>query len=272
MLDTLRSPLFILGVLLFAAIEAVWRIRSGHGYDFRAAAGTLGVALGDAVVSALLGALIIGTAYFAVWQAAPVRWPVDDWRTWVAGFVLVEFAYYWMHRWSLTIRWMWATHAVHHSPNELTLLAAVRLGWTKAFSGGWIVFLPLVLGGFHPLVVATLLALNLKYQFLLHTEAVGRLGPLEWVFNTPSHHRVHHASNPAYIDRNFGGVVIVFDRLFGTFAQERQEEPCRYGLTKPLVSNNPAVIALREWGWMLRDAWRAGGVLPAVRVLFGRPR
>ena len=89
------------------------------------------VALGDAVVSALLGALIIGTAYFAVWQAAPVRWPVDDWRTWVAGFVLVEFAYYWMHRWSHTIRWMWATHAVHHSPNELTLLAAVRLGWSK---------------------------------------------------------------------------------------------------------------------------------------------
>lgn len=129
----------------------------------------------------------------------------------------------------------------------------------------------MALMGFHPVLIATLLAVNLRYQYFLHTEAVGKLGVLEWVFNTPSHHRVHHGSNPAYLDTNFGGVLIVFDRLFGTFVEERADELVRYGLTKPVTSNNPFVIAFHEWANLWRDLKHVRSVRGAWRVLFGRP-
>src|SRR6185437_13755792 len=111
--------------------------------------------------------------------------------------------------------------------------------------------------GLNPLAVAGMQALNLSYQFWLHTALIGRLGPFEWLFNTPSHHRVHHASNGAYLDRNYGGVLIIFDRLFGTFVEERDDLPCRYGLVKPLKSYNPLYIAVHEWIAMARDVWNA---------------
>jgi sterol desaturase/sphingolipid hydroxylase (fatty acid hydroxylase superfamily) len=159
---------------------------------------------------------------------------------------------------------MWATHSVHHSAEQMTLLSSLRLGWTNLFSAGWIVYVPLVLAGFDPLLVFTLLAFNLRYQFFLHTEAVGRLGPIEWVFNTPAHHRLHHASNPAYIDRNYGGVLIVFDRLFGTLAKEVEGEPIRYGLAHRPATANPLTLAFREWRLMLGDMWRARSLRPAI--------
>jgi sterol desaturase/sphingolipid hydroxylase (fatty acid hydroxylase superfamily) len=266
-----RSPVFLAVVLLLVIAEAVWRRWvARRGYDFGAAAASIGVAAGNILlkpVSAAVTTLVmVGLEPYAVW-----RLPADDWRTWVAGFVAVEFVYYWFHRWSHTIRWLWASHAVHHSANEFTLPAAVRLGWTNLLSGGWLLFAPLVLVGFPPLMIAALLAANLSYQFLLHTELVGRLGPLEWVLNTPSHHRVHHASNGRYLDRNFGGVVIVWDRLFGTFADEVAEEPVRYGLTKPVASRNPFVIALHEWGNMGRDILKARSWKDRARAAFGRP-
>ncbi|MBY0421837.1 MAG: sterol desaturase family protein, partial [Parvularculaceae bacterium] len=213
----------------------------------------------------------IAPVYVALHAASPVKRDAADWRVWVAGFFAVEFAYYWMHRWSHTVRWLWTSHSVHHSAAEFTLPAAIRLGWTNVFSGAWLVFAPLMLLGFPPLVVVVLLAANLKYQFLLHTELVGKLGPLEWILNTPSYHRVHHASNPVYLDRNFGGVLIVFDRLFGTFAAERNEEKIVYGLVEPLRSNNPFAIALHEWGRMGRDALRARDAGEIWTALFGRP-
>ena len=264
------AALVLATLALLVLLEAAARYKTGRGYSVKASAATFGVALGGRVTR-IAGSGVMAGVFLWVWSLAPVRWPMGDWRTWAVGFVLVEFAYYWFHRWSHTVRWLWATHNVHHSPRELTLPAAVRLGWTNLISGGWLVYTPLILAGFHPLVVAGLLALNLRYQFFLHTELVGRLGPLEWIFNTPSHHRVHHACNDAYLDKNFGGVLIVFDRMFGTFAQERRDEPCRYGLTQPLESHNPFVIALREWVWMARDLLRARSVKAAIRAAFGRP-
>ena len=115
------------------------------------------------------------------------------------------------------------------------------------------------------------LAFNLRYQFFLHTEAVGRLGPIEWLFNTPAHHRLHHASNTPYLDRNYGGVLIVFDRLFGTLGVERAAEPIRYGLADRAPAANPITLAFREWGIMFRDAWRARGIGPRLHVLVGPP-
>lgn len=251
--------------------ELMWRIfKQRRAYDFRSAAASLGVAGGHAL-SGVVNTAVVNSVYQAAWQLTPLRQPLDDWRTWAIGFVLVEFCYYWFHRWSHTVRWLWATHSVHHSAKDFTLPAALRLGWTGALSGGWLVFLPLILMGWHPTVVAALLGFNLTYQFLLHTETIGRLGLLEWVLNTPSHHRVHHASNPRYLDRNFGGVLIVFDRWFGTLATEHRDDPCRYGLTTPLRSANPVKLALHEWYLLARDSLKAGSIKAAFKLATGRP-
>jgi sterol desaturase/sphingolipid hydroxylase (fatty acid hydroxylase superfamily) len=267
-----RSPIFALVVIACVGAEALWRtLFSRRGYDGGAAAASLGVAVGNAICGGL-SALALAGIYGWVWSLAQVRWPLSDWRTWVAAFVLVEFVYYWFHRWSHTVRWLWATHAVHHSAEEMTLPAAIRLGWTNILSGGWVLFLPLIAAGFHPLLVLGLLTVDLRYQFFLHTEAVGKLGPLEWVLNTPSHHRVHHASNGDYLDKNFGGMVIVFDRLFGTFAEERPDtEPLRYGLVHPVGSKNPFRIVFHEWGRMSADLVAARNLPQAWRAAFGRP-
>lgn len=268
---TQQPPLtFVLVVLLFALGEFAWRRRSGRSYDLGSLGANLGVMVGQFISKLLTGGVVVATM-FAVFSLAPMEWAMDDWRSWVVGFFVLEFFYYWQHRFSHTIRWLWTSHAVHHSPNEFTLPAAFRLGWTSTVSGAWVVLLPMALMGFHPLLIAALMATNLRYQYFLHTEAVGKLGPLEWVFNTPSHHRVHHGSNPDYLDTNFGGVLIVFDRLFGTFAQERENEPVRYGLTKPVTSNNPFVIAFHEWGNLWRDLQRVRSARGVWRVLFGRP-
>ena len=266
--DRPRGLLLVMFLAILA--EFGWRLASNRGYNLRVAAGSLGVATGNLLFGIANGAAI-AVVLQGVWMLAPVRWPLGDWRTWAAGFLLTELAYYAFHRMSHEVRWMWASHAVHHSAEELTLLAAIRLGWTNFASGAWLAYVPLVLAGFDPRLVLGLLAFNLHYQFFLHTELVGRLGPLEWVLNTPAHHRVHHASNPAYLDRNYGGVLIVFDRLFGTFATERRDEPIRYGLTRPVTSANPFVLALEEWRLLLaelrsRPTWRQ-----RLALALGRP-
>lgn len=257
--------------LVLVAAELLWRIVNKKGYDLGEAAASFGVAAGD-TVSRFLSAGVMGGVFAAVYAAAPVKADMRDPWMWVLAFVLVEFVYYWFHRFSHTVRWLWATHAVHHSAHELVLPSALRLGWTGFLSGGWLMFTPLILAGFHPVTVAGLLAANLAYQFILHTELIGRLGPLEWVLNTPSHHRVHHASNAAYLDKNFGGILIAFDRLFGTFAAEEEGVAIRYGLVHDLKSKNPVVIALHEWVAIARDVARAGSLRRALAAAFGPPR
>jgi len=265
-----RSPVWLAVMALVVLSELVWRKRTARGYDGGTALTTLGLVAGG-IPFAALNAMVLGGLFALAWKAAPIRLPLDDWRTWAAGFVAVEFAYYWFHRTSHRVRWLWASHAVHHSAEQMTLLTSLRLGWTSLFSAGWIVYLPLILAGFDPRLVVGLLAFNLRYQFFLHTEAVGRLGPIEWLFNTPAHHRLHHASNTPYLDRNYGGVLIVFDRLFGTLGVERAAEPIRYGLADRAPAANPITLAFREWGIMFRDAWRARGIGPRLHVLVGPP-
>lgn len=267
----LDSPVFLGLALSALAAEFLWRRRHGLGYDGAAFAATLGVAIGQ-VPFKLIGAGLVTGTLLGAYRLAPVQWALDDWRTWVIGFLAVEFTYYWQHRMSHQVRWFWATHSVHHTPNELVLPAALRLGWTGGITGVWLPFVPLAVLGLHPLVIATLLVVNLRYQLFLHTEAVGRLGPVEWLFNTPSHHRVHHASNPEYLDKNFGGVLIIFDRLFGTFATEHPGRTLRYGLTEPLRTNNPFAIAFHEWRRMISDLRSARSIREILAQLFARPR
>jgi sterol desaturase/sphingolipid hydroxylase (fatty acid hydroxylase superfamily) len=176
-----------------------------------------------------------------------------------------------MHRADHRVRWLWATHSVHHSPNELNLSAAYRLGWTSRLSIAPIFFAPLVVIGFSPVVVGAALALNLLYQFWLHATWIPRLGPLEWLLNTPAHHRVHHAANPEYLDSNFGGVLIVFDRWFGTYREELADVPVRCGLVVPIESYNPLVIGAREWLSIGRDVRSARTVRDVLISLFSPP-
>lgn len=263
--------LIFLGVAIaFATLEAWLRLRSGRGYDRSALLGTLGVGAGQLVFNGIAG-IGIGAIYMAAWAWSPLKAPLDEPWSWALLFVLSEFLYYWQHRMSHEVRWLWATHSVHHSAEELTFPAAFRLGWTGSISGLWLFFLPLPLLGWHPAAVAAVLAFNLRFQYFLHSELPPWLGPLEWVFNTPCAHRVHHASNPAYLDKNFGGVLIVFDRLFGTYAREAPDDPCRFGLTEPVRSNNPVAIAFHEWRRLWGAMCKARSPWDALMVAVGYP-
>jgi alkylglycerol monooxygenase len=194
--------------------------------------------------------------------------PARSLPTWVAGFLGVDLLYYWFHRWSHEINAGWAAHIVHHQSEEYNLAVALRQG---AFQGSfsWVFYLPLALVGLPPLLFLTVSSFNTLYQFWIHTRAIGRLGPLEWVLNTPSHHRVHHGRNPKYIDRNHGGTLIVWDRLFGTF-QGEEEEPV-YGITTPLRSWNPIWANLHYWIDLFAKARRARRLRDSLRFFLKPP-
>ena len=179
-------------------------------------------------------------------------------------FIGQEFCYYWYHRAAHRVRWFRATHAVHHSSNQLNLSAAYRLGWTGKLTGTALFFVPLLFIGFPPGIVLATFSLNLFYQFWIHATWIPRLGWFEYVINAPSAHRVHHASNLDYLDANYGGVLIVFDHLFGTYVAERDEERCRYGLVKPINSYNILQIELQVWIAMARDVMGARGIGEAL--------
>lgn len=261
--------LLLLLIVLAAMAEALWLHRRRR-HDWRAFAATL------ADVAMRRGVDALGLSI-----AAPLLWWVHGQRlgtltpdsvgTIALLFVGQEFCYYWHHRASHRVRWFWASHLVHHSPNQLTLASSLRLGWTGRLAGGALFFAPLVWLGFSPQAVAGALALNLLYQFWLHATWIPRLGPLEWVLNTPSHHRAHHGANPEYLDCNYGGVLIVFDRLFGSFVAERDDRPPRYGLTEPLHTYNPLRIALHGWTTLAADLRRARSLRTVFITLFGPP-
>jgi sterol desaturase/sphingolipid hydroxylase (fatty acid hydroxylase superfamily) len=259
-------------VIAAAAAEGIVLGRRGtQRYDWRAFAASLADAFGRRVVDTLGFSL---TAPLLAWAHAHrlTTLALNDVAAFALLFVGQEFCYYGYHRAAHRVRWFWATHAVHHSSNELTLASALRLGWTGKASGTALFFTPLVWLGFAPQLVLASVALNLLYQFWLHTTWIPKLGALEWVLNTPSHHRVHHGSNPEYLDCNYGGVLIVFDRLFGTFVEERADLPPRYGLVTPLRTHNPIHIALHEWLSLARDLRAAVGWRARAALLFAPPR
>ncbi|MGK8708796.1 sterol desaturase family protein [Metapseudomonas otitidis] len=194
--------------------------------------------------------------------------PASPW-TWVAAFVFYDFCYYWNHRLGHERNVLWAAHSVHHQSEEYNLSTALRQTST-GFIFGWIFYLPVALAGIPPLVFLTVAAMNLLYQFWVHTRHVPKLGPLEWVFITPSNHRVHHAQNPVYMDRNYGGVFILWDRLFGTFQEELDEEPVVFGVTTPLASWNPLWANLQFYAQLWQDAVRARSWWDRLRIWFMR--
>ncbi|MDP2228596.1 MAG: sterol desaturase family protein [Moraxellaceae bacterium] len=186
------------------------------------------------------------------------------WWEWALLFVLEDLCFYAFHRSSHRFSVFWAAHVTHHSSRYFNLSVAFRQTWTPFVAV--LFWLPLPWLGFDPLMVMTMQMISLFYQLFLHTQLVPALGPLEWVFNTPQHHRLHHAVNAPYVDRNFGGILIIWDRLFGTFAAEQAQEPPRFGIRPDLVSYNPVTVAFHEWVRLLKK-WMAlpsrdGGSVP----------
>ena len=239
-------------IVAFSLIEAVVLSRK-HAYDWRAA----GVSVLDLVTRIATQIFVpasIATP-FIIWamQHQLTKIALDGWLPILALFIGQEFCYYWFHRAAHRVRWFWCNHAVHHSPNELNLSAAYRIGILSKFSGTALFFVPLVWIGFPPKIVFQLLTLNLLYQFWIHATWIPKLGPLEYVLNTPSAHRVHHAANLEYLDANYGGVLIVFDRLFGTYRAERNNVAIRYGLVVPMTSYNPLRVEFDQWLKLGRD-------------------
>jgi sterol desaturase/sphingolipid hydroxylase (fatty acid hydroxylase superfamily) len=263
---------FLLVALTFIAIEFAYCHLAHHAqmHDAKETLASVGVALGNVVAKSFTSA-ISALPFFLVYQHRLADIPLDNAWSWLALFLGVEFCYYWFHLASHRVRWLWATHAVHHSATRFNLSAAVRLGWTGQLTGGFLFFLPLAWIGFHPAAIALMLALGLLYQFFLHTALPIHLGPLEWVLNTPRHHRVHHACNEPCLDTNYGSTLIIFDRLFGTFAEAPRDEAMRFGVKGRAASNNPVVIALGEWKHLFVDFWRASGLKRKLAVLFGAP-
>mgnify|MGYP003407148532 FL=1 len=206
--------------------------------------------------------------YLLVWEhIALFELSADAWWVWVFAFFLYDFCYYWAHRIGHERNVFWAAHVVHHQSEDYNLTTALRQTST-GFILGWIFFLPMALLGIPPLVLLTVGALNLLYQFWVHTRHVPKLGWLEWIFITPSNHRVHHAQNPIYMDRNYGGVFIIWDRLLGTFQEELDEEPVVFGVTTPLASWNPLWANLHFYAQLWRDALHASSWWDKLRIWF----
>ena len=272
-LPALVRPLVIglsIAALLAALIEGVVLARLGRAYDWRAAIASLVIAIGRKLLDYLpIGLVLPGALWLNEHRLADI--PMDRAWAWVALFFGIEFCYYWFHRANHRMRLFWATHAVHHSPNELNLSAAYRLGWSGPLTLSLVFFAPLAWVGFPPAAVLAGFSLNLLYQFWIHAAWLPRLGPLEGILNTPSAHRVHHAANREYLDANYGGVLIVFDRLFGTYVPERADIPCRYGLVDPLTTRNPFAILVHEWVRLARALACASGLRARLSLIFGPP-
>lgn len=266
----------IVALLGIAAVEGiVMSLRAPGTYDWRAFAVSIVDAVGRRVtdlVSTGLGLVLAIPLITWIYEHRLFTITLDTWWAIALLFVSEQFCYYWYHRSAHRVRWFWATHAVHHSPNQLTLATALRLGWTGKVTGTALFYSPLFLIGFSPLAVTLATTFNLIYQYWLHTTWIPKLGKtFERWFNTPSNHRVHHGSNPEYLDRNYGGVLMVFDHLFGTYVEERADLPPKYGLTTPLLTYNPLRIAFHEWIKLARDLRNARSADDIWRALFAPP-
>ena len=266
---SLAVPFFILAIVLEIGLARLGLAKAN--YEPKDTFTSLSMGLGSSVAGALTAGLIFATSLW-VYEHRLFDIPMTAIWAWVAIFLLEDVTYYWFHRLSHERRFWWASHVNHHTSQHYNLSTALRQTWTGGVAGTWLLWLPLSLIGFPPAMVAIQKGISLVYQFWIHTEAVGRLPRwIEAVFNTPSHHRVHHARNPRYLDSNYAGILIVWDRLFGTFQAELDEERCRYGVVKNLATFNPIRVAFHEWAAMLGDVARSRSLREVAGYMFGPP-
>ncbi len=259
----LAIPFFIGAILL-----ELWLVktrRAAGEFETRDTLTSLMMGVGNVTAGLVLGFISLAVLMW-VWQYRIVDLGVHWWVL-IGAFLVDDLRYYWYHRIAHRVRWVWAEHINHHSSQHYNLSTALRQSWTGHLTGMVILQTPLVLLGVHPAVIAFVFSFNLIYQFWIHTETIGKMWPwFELVFNTPSHHRVHHATNPRYLDANYAGTLIIWDRMFGTFVPELEEDRPRYGIVKNIGTFNPLKVAFHEWIAMFADAFATPGLTLRQRL------
>jgi len=220
--------------------------------------------LGNLTERFLLGSLGV-LALLPIYLFLPYEIPMN-WWTWCLALLAADFTYYWMHRLEHEHRILWASHSVHHSSEDYNLSVSFRLSIVEGLFE-WAFLLPMILAGFNPFQAIMALIFVVQYQTWIHTEHIGKLGWLDEVFNTPSVHRVHHGSNRKYLDKNYGGVLMIWDKIFGTF--QREEEKVKYGLTRNISTYNPIKINFVEYGNIWKDVRRCRTFWDKMKIVFG---
>lgn len=255
--------LFNIGIILFEILLDFFTSKKRRWKD-------TGANIAIFIINQLLEKTVVGSIGIAC--LIPIHWltpleiPVNIY-TWILSFFVADFTYYWMHRLEHEHRILWASHSVHHSSQDYNLTISMRLSIIEGLFE-WVFLIPMVLIGFTPFQTIISLVLVAQFQTWIHTERIKKLGWLDEVFNTPSIHRVHHGSNNKYLDKNYGGVLIIWDKLFGTF--QREEEKVNYGLTKNIETNNPITINFIEYKNIWKDVKRCRTLRDKIKIIFGR--
>lgn len=260
-MDPLPSPTTLaIPAFLVSLLWEWWAVKTGRAkgrYETRDALTSIAMGLGNVATGAATAGLS-AWMMMVFWPMRIFEMPTSVWSG-ILLFVLYDFVYYWKHRFAHRIRWFWTEHVTHHSSERYNLTTALRQPWFGPLTGLIWIGSPLVVMGFHPAFIAFVAGLNLLYQFWIHTEAIDRMPNwFEAVMNTPSHHRVHHATNPRYLDANYAGVFIIWDRLFGTFVKEIESDPPTFGIVTPVRSYNPLKVAFHELAALISDCARDG--------------
>lgn len=255
--------------VMFSLVFIEWGIslyQKKDTYDSKDFMAATTIGLVNVGISALLKVFIFGIALFC-WNMVPWKIPAT-WWSFILCFFAIDFFRYWAHRVAHEQRFWWATHITHHNSSKYNFSVSFRLGWTQHIK--IIFFVPVMLMGFHPFVFFICHQIAVLYQFWIHTEYIKKLPrPIEYFFTTPSHHRVHHASDAHYLDKNYGSTFIIWDRIFGTFMPEK-ERP-NYGITKPVTSYNPVYLNFHEWADIVKDLKKAKNRKEVYQILFGKP-
>ena len=242
-------PFFVFAMLLEFFVASAKNIKS---YTAKDAFSSIAMGLGNVFIG-LVSKLFVFAALYYVYENLRIFTITITWWSFIILFFLDDFSYYWFHRTSHENRFFWASHVVHHSSKHYNLSTALRQTWTGSFYS-FIFWLWLPLIGFHPGMIIFQMSISLLYQFWIHTELIQKMPKwIELFFNTPSHHRVHHGSNPIYLDKNHAGILIIWDKLFGTFQPELKSEKVQYGLVVNIKTYNPIFIAFNEWGALFKD-------------------
>lgn len=259
-------PAFIILII----IEVIYALKTQRElYEVKDAATSISLGLGNLFIGIATKTFIL---LFFVWiyEHRLFTIPHTVWWAWVVCFFADDFSYYWFHRISHNVRWFWASHVVHHSSKKYNLAAALRQTWTGNLTGSFLFWSWMPLVGFHPAMIMLMQSVSLLYQFWIHTEAVDKCPKwFEFIFNTPSHHRVHHGSDIEYLDKNHAGILIIWDRMFGSFQPEMHKP--KYGLTKNVNTYNPVKIAFFEWVNIAKDLKKSGSVGNAIKYIINPP-
>ncbi len=259
-------PAFIATVIIEVILTVKVKMEE---YEYKDAATSIVMGLGNVAIGLISKAMVL-VVFYLVYNSFHLFEIPFVWWSWILILFAEDFVYYWFHRISHENRFFWASHIVHHSSQKYNLSTALRQTWTGSFTS-FVFWVPLVLIGFHPVMILVMMSISLLYQYWIHTELITKLPKwFEAFFNTPSHHRVHHATNPQYLDRNLAGIFIIWDRIFGTFEPE-VEKPV-YGLVKNINTFNPIKVAFSEWFGLLKDVFTSKtSILNKLRYLLKPP-